>query len=446
MKIKIKLKYLLSIIISIIILTLENNIYAASANISASKTTAYVGDSVAINVTVNAAAWNLNVSGSGISGGAITGFNMDGVNQNTSKSYSLNTSSAGTYVVSLKGDVSDGNTDVTSDISKLVTVTIKEKTIVVTPAPVPTPTPTIPQTSSPNSNTNIQKTSNTTPKSTTNTNVNNNKESKSSNAYLSEFRVEQPGITPDFSKTIYNYSLTVGEDVDNLNITAVPEDSKAEVKISGNTNLAEGENTVTIQVTAEDEKTINVYKILVTKSASPEKSNAYLQNILIEGITLKPEFRQDIFEYSLENVNRDSLKILAFPVNDKARVDIIGNENLILGENNIKIIVISENGKMQKTYNLKVIKETLEQSSLKSKGENKPSSGILEVIKENAVILLLYAFVWIEFLQVVYLYERLQKAENIDLIHKDNVHEEAYVDKVKGIIKRIKICKKDNEK
>jgi len=46
-------------------------------------------------------------------------------------------------------------------------------------------------------------------------------------------------------------------------------------------------------------------------------------------------------------------------------------------------------------------------------------------------------------LQVVYLYERLKKAENIDVITKENIHEETYIDKFKGIIKRIKVWKKD---
>lgn len=437
-----KLKYLLCIIVFMLIIVLGNNIYAASANISASKTTAYVGDSVVINVTVNAAAWNLNVSGNGITGGSITGFNIEGINQITSKTYTLNTNSVGTYIISLKGDVSDGSTDVTSDISKTVSITVKEK-----PAnPVPTPAPTKP--SNNNTNTSTLKPSNTVQKPSTNTNSNkknnsNNMTNLSSNAYLSEFRINQPGVTPTFSKTTYNYSVTVGEDVDNLTITAVPEDNKATVEISGNSNLKEGENTVIIKVTAEDKKTSNTYTLLVMKSDSPEKSNAYLKNILIEDMTLKPEFSKEVFKYSLGNTKMDSLKIFAFPENENAKVYIIGNENLVIGENNIKIVVTSENEKTQNIYNLKVIKEGVEQSSLKDIDERNNFSGIWKTVKDNAAILLLYALVWVEFLQVVYLYERLQKTENVDAINKDNVYEEAYIDKVKGIIKRIKIWKKD---
>ena len=123
------LKYVMIIAIFKVIIIFASNVYAATASITASKTNAYVGESVTINVSINAAAWNLNVSGNGISGGNITGFNMEGSNQTTTKSYTLNTSSVGTYIISLKGDISDGATDVTSDISSSVSITVKEKPV-----------------------------------------------------------------------------------------------------------------------------------------------------------------------------------------------------------------------------------------------------------------------------------------------------------------------------
>ena len=179
------LKCVITIILFMIVGIVENNINAATANISASKTNAYVGESVTINVSINAAAWNLNVSGNGISPGAITGFNMEGTNQFTAKSYTLNTSSVGTYVISLKGDVSDGATDVTSDISKSVVVTINPKPV--------TQTPVAPSTKPQTNNTTPNKKQNTTTNTTT----------VSSNAYLSQFRITQPGITPGFNKHVY---------------------------------------------------------------------------------------------------------------------------------------------------------------------------------------------------------------------------------------------------
>ena len=428
------LKRLVIINIFLIGMIFTSSIHAANANISASKISAYVGDNVTINVSVNAAAWNLNVSGNGISGGNVTGFNIDGANQVTNKSYTLNTNTVGTYTIYLKGDISDGATDVTSDISKSVTVTVSAKPVVSSP---------------PTTNNNTTSTSptvnNTKPKPSTNTGTSQNTNNTlSSNAYLKEFRLDYPGITPNFSKTIYNYAITVDENVNTLNVIAVPESSKAIVSITGNTDLKEGENTILVKVTAQDKRTTNTYKIIVTKTDDPIKSNAYLQNIIVKDKPLTPEFSSEVFEYDLGSIGEEleTLEISAFPVNEKAKVEILGNDKLIIGENIIKIIVTSENEKIQNTYTLKVKKEDI--NSLKgvdtqntTKNINKrnninTSSVIGEILKEYAPILLLYLFLWIEVLQVVYLYEKLKKYENIEEIkeykkikkisndHKDN--------------------------
>lgn len=421
---KIILKRSILISLFIVICFFASNIYGATANISANKTSAYVGDSVSINVNINAAAWNLNVSGNGISGGNITGFNMEGNNQTTNKTYALNTQSAGTYTIYLKGDISDGATDVTTDISKSVVVTIKTRPVATNPSTGNT-------TTKPSTNTSTTKPSVST--TNKNTSTNKNTTSLSSNAYLKEFRINEPGITPTFKKDIFNYAVTIGEDINRINVTAVPEHSKATVSVTGNTDLKEGENTILVKVTAQDKKTTNIYKIMVNKTNDPIKSNAYLQNLIITNLTLNPEFSSEIFEYDLGTINSEiqKLDISAFPVNEKAKVDILGNDYLAVGENNIKIIVTSENSKIQKTYNLKVIKQEaskladMDANMESNKWENKSSIGntfsvMGEILKEKASIILLYIFVWIEFLQVVYLYEKLKKYEEKEEIKEYN--------------------------
>lgn len=114
---------------------------AGNANISASSTNVEAGTAVNINVNVNAMAWNLKVSGSGISD-KVVGGNMEGTNQATSKSYKLDTSKPGTYTISLTGDVTDAN-GTPSNISGSTTVTVKEKA---TPVQTPTTTTTPAQT------------------------------------------------------------------------------------------------------------------------------------------------------------------------------------------------------------------------------------------------------------------------------------------------------------
>ena len=90
---------------------------------------------------------------------------------------------------------------------------------------------------------------------------------KSTNNYLSKLEIE--GYELKFNKDTLEYSIKVSSDVETLDITAVAEDSSARVNIYGNSDFKEGENTVTVVVTAEDgsERT---YTITVDKEAKKE--------------------------------------------------------------------------------------------------------------------------------------------------------------------------------
>ena len=127
---KTKIKSVLAIIITLVIIGIGSNVYAASAKIKASETSVTAGDSVTITVSISAGAWNLEVSGAGISDSIVGNIDVDGEieNKSTTKTYTLDTSTAGTYTVSLTGDITDAVTDEYSDISSSVSVTVKEKT------------------------------------------------------------------------------------------------------------------------------------------------------------------------------------------------------------------------------------------------------------------------------------------------------------------------------
>ena len=90
---------------------------------------------------------------------------------------------------------------------------------------------------------------------------------KSTNNYLSKLEIE--GYEIEFNKDTLEYNIKVSSDVETLDITAVAEDSSARVNIYGNSDFKEGENTVTVVVTAEDgsERT---YTITVDKEAKKE--------------------------------------------------------------------------------------------------------------------------------------------------------------------------------
>ncbi len=90
------------------------------------------------------------------------------------------------------------------------------------------------------------------------------KPEESDNNNLESLSISGYELTPKFSADVKEYSLTITEDVEKLDITAEPEDENAEVKIEGNENLLIGENTIKIIVTAED-GTERTYTLNVTK-------------------------------------------------------------------------------------------------------------------------------------------------------------------------------------
>lgn len=172
-------------------------------------------------------------------------------------------------------------------------------------------------------------------------------------------------LTPAFDKDVTEYNMTVGEDVDSLDIKATAEDSSAKVEISGNDKILTGENLVEVKVTAED-GTVRIYKINVTKGEETIAPGFGLSELSIEGYTLSPEFDKGIYEYKLDIADPSvtSLKVNAKSDEENAVIDITGNDELKLGENIITILAKSEDGKEIVTYQIVVnITEEVEENN-----------------------------------------------------------------------------------
>ena len=122
------IKSIFLIIFAIAVLSIFSQVKAATATISANKTTATVGDSVQVTVKINAATGNIKVSGS--ASDSIVGLDFDAKNKVTTQTYSIDTSKAGTYTVSISGDISDesaGENDPAIKVSDSVSITVKAK-------------------------------------------------------------------------------------------------------------------------------------------------------------------------------------------------------------------------------------------------------------------------------------------------------------------------------
>ena len=197
-------------------------------------------------------------------------------------------------------------------------------------------------------------------------------EDKSKNSALKELTLLQGTLTPEFSKDITEYTVQVGTDVTELQLDAIPEDEKAKVKVDGNTDLKDGENKVTITVTAEDEST-TVYTLTVNKTDETKDVGPVLSKLEISGATLSPTFSPEVYSYSVNvPIGTTSLDITAEAEDEETTVEITGNTDLKEGENLVTIMVTKGEGEEQQvtTYQITVNVGDL----LATSGENSSSS------------------------------------------------------------------------
>ena len=225
------------------------------------------------------------------------------------------------------------------------------------------------------------------------TSVENNTSSNNTskdNANLDIMRLGYEGINPDFDKNIEEYYLVVGENVNNIDVTAIPENREASVEITGNKNLVSGINKIEIIVTSQDKSKTKKYVINVTKTDNAESANSDLAILAVENYSLTPEFSSNVTNYSIEIPNNiNEVNILAVPNNIDSTVKVVGNDNLKFGENNIEITVIAPNGITQKTYNLRVYKRNeAEEEKYEEEQETKveQDTAIVDIISPEEVI------------------------------------------------------------
>ena len=357
-----KIKFIMSLIIAIGIMAVSKYTFAASASVTSSKSSINIGDTVTVSASIkDTEAWNLKLSASG---GELSGTteDADSAGSEVSKnvlSANFKASEKGTYTIKLSGQIT-GSDLKKQTVSESIDITVNEK------------------------------------KETNNTG-NNSNTTKSSNANLKTL-----GVTPKqydfsgFNKNKTKYSVTVPANVDSLKVIAKTEDSKASLKITGNTGFDVGsDNNIKIVVTAEDKKTTKTYEINVTKLAEEEEKpgnvieedeDLYLTSLEIEGIELTPEFSKDVYSYSanLNDENLTSVKVKAKANIDKANIETTGNTNLVEGENTINVVVT--NGDKKVTYQIILTKALTTTTTIGENQNSSSSNNLIESIKNYAII------------------------------------------------------------
>lgn len=172
------------------------------------------------------------------------------------------------------------------------------------------------------------------------------------NTSLKIMRTNKENIVPNFDKGIFEYYLTVDNNTNSLDLTAVPENENSKIEISGNENFKQGNNVVEIKVISPN-GTSNSYKIYVTKTNDIENANTNLETLAIENVLLYPYFDTTITKYNVTVDNDvEKLNILVVPEDINAKVSIEGNDVLNVGDNTIIVNVLAEDGVTFRKYEI----------------------------------------------------------------------------------------------
>ena len=334
-------KQVISILFAIILIfTVKNTCYAASASISCD-TSAIVGKEITITANVTGVMWNLELKVNGETIAKNSELENYESNKTVSFSGKYTPQTEETLNVTLIGSVtefSDGST-----IREFAPKSITVKASVVT-TPKEQETPTTP----------------TTPPATTVT--------KSSEA-----RLKSLGINPNnfsgFKKDKTEYSVTVPNDVKEVEIYGEKVHDKAKVEGLGKVSLKEGDNTFKVKVTAEDGTTTKTYKITIKRKTVTEEENENGEARL-KDLGIKPKeydfsgFDSEKTEYSAEVPNEvQEIEVFATAMDSNAQITGTGMIELKEGENELKIEVIAVNG-TKKTYTLTVTRKEAEKKEV----------------------------------------------------------------------------------
>ena len=302
----------------VLLMTIKSN--AASLSISTSKKTVSPGESFTVTVTLS------NGAGSVSSGGQTQWLD------NSSFSYTKTAGSSGTMTISASGTVADYTTEQDQNVSASTTVSI------VVPSQEQ---PSGGGSSSGNNNSGSGSSSSSSNRSTSTQTK--QEEKKSDVSTLSSISIEGQAILPEFDADVREYIVNVSNDITSVTINTEPTDSKASVTVEGNESLVEGENTVTITVTAEDGST-SQYIVKVIRGRQPLALKSLVikytnKDGKVAEIPLSPSFNASVLDYTLEELEYfvSKLEILAEANLPNAEIKIIGADNLVDGENVINI-------------------------------------------------------------------------------------------------------------
>lgn len=355
---KIIQKIILAVLITVGIVLISSYSQAATVNIDA-PSSANVGDTITVTVSINAAQWDLTIN---CNGRALKrDYELDNAEGNISHSFSATYTATqeGNITFSLTGDYTDNDMTNTIVNNKTKTVTVKPK-VEPTPEPEPEPTPNPePQTpSTPDTpskpNYTVTEASGTFYITTSGVNLREGPGTKY-NAVISapaNTEVQRTGTSGSWTRIKYNgQELFISSQFLTATKPTEETDEPKEEDPQENTVVNQIQNEITNETTNE-----------VTNEISSETSDEnniddelQLKELKIEGVDTSSIFKPQVYEYNI-NVPKDvkKLEITATPNYKDATVEILGNKDFTEGENIVTIMIKSKDGEKTATYQLVV--------------------------------------------------------------------------------------------
>ena len=211
------------------------------------------------------------------------------------------------------------------------------------------------------------------------------KNNDKSNSKLQNLRLNIEGMVPDFNKDIYNYYLTVNDNINNIEVLTIGENNNSKITVTGNENLRDGLNIIKIQVTSEDNANNSEYIINVTKTNNIEDANTNLETLAIKDVLLYPSFDNSVTNYNVE-VSNDTYNItlLAIPEDEEASVDIVKSDVLQEGNNEIKITVTAKNNYTKKDYIINVYKRNYDEEIEYQEEQKKNQESLNDILEKTS--------------------------------------------------------------
>lgn len=163
-----------------------------------------------------------------------------------------------------------------------------------------------------------------------------------------------------FRSKTYNYNIIVDSSVSVAKIDATPNmKSSSFVEQYGprEVDLEYGTNKIQIKIKAESGD-IKTYTLNITREDT-RATNNYLKDIIINGGKVPIDFDKLVLDYTIKTYKIETLDIEATPDDSNSTVNIVKPNQIIVGENLVKISVKSQSGKEQ-TYTLVIINSDTE--------------------------------------------------------------------------------------